>query len=72
MMAPLIEHPCGVQDDRDPDERLKVIQQLEDERQRNVATIAPHFCFNRGREADRTPATIVKGLGGVIAEEEDS
>lgn len=48
-MPPLVEQPCRVHNDRDPNECLQVIQQLKDERQRNVATIAPHLCSNRDK-----------------------
>lgn len=43
VMVPVIKHPCWVDNDRDPDESLKKVEEFEHESQGYLAASRPHF-----------------------------
>jgi hypothetical protein len=43
VVVPLVEHPYGVDYDRNPNERLKKVEEFEHESQGNVTTIGSHL-----------------------------
>jgi len=43
--AVFMEHPNGVDNDRNTDESLNKIEDLESGSKRNMAAITPHFCL---------------------------